>query len=79
MGPDPRTFRHRLQTFAGYSFPGDSQLAGVELQVNAVNLTDVRYIAALGSDDFFNTAESLKNILQAWPPKQIFGTVRQKF
>ncbi|MFV3577922.1 TonB-dependent receptor domain-containing protein, partial [Mycobacterium tuberculosis] len=33
----------------GYRFPTDSALAGLEVQLNAVNLLDKRYIAALGS------------------------------
>lgn len=63
----------------GYRFPANSTFAGVEIQVNAVNLTDERYIAALGSGQFFNTASSLNNTLQAGSPRQVFGTVRRRF
>jgi iron complex outermembrane receptor protein len=63
----------------GYRFPADSVFAGVELQVNGVNLFDKRYIAALGSGQFFNTAASLNNTLQAGSPRQVFGTIRRRF
>lgn len=63
----------------GYRFPADSKFAGVEVQINAVNLTDEAYIAALGSGQFFNTAASLNNTLQAGSPRQVFGTVRRRF
>jgi iron complex outermembrane receptor protein len=63
----------------GYRFPADSTFAGLEIQVNAVNLTDERYIAALGSGQFFNTAASLNNTLQAGSPRQVFGTLRRRF
>ncbi|MBB3695662.1 TonB-dependent receptor [Sphingomonas sp. BK580] len=63
----------------GYRFPANSTFGGVEIQVNAVNLTDERYIAALGSGQFFNTAASLNNTLQAGSPRQVFGTVRRRF
>ncbi len=53
-------------------------MAGVEIQVNAVNLTDERYIAALSSGQFFNTAASLNNTLQAGSPRQMFGTIRRR-
>jgi len=63
----------------GYRFPADSSFAGVEIQINAVNLTDENYIAALGSGQFFNTAASLNNTLQAGSPRQVFGTLRRRF
>jgi iron complex outermembrane receptor protein len=63
----------------GYRFPADSMFAGVEIQINAVNLTDRKYIAALGSGQFFNTAASLNNTLQAGAPRQVFGTLRRRF
>ncbi len=63
----------------GYRFPADSVFAGLEIQVNAVNLTDRKYIAALGSGQFFNTAASLNNTLQAGSPRQVFGTIRRRF
>jgi iron complex outermembrane receptor protein len=63
----------------GYRFPSTSAFAGVEIQVNAVNLTDEKYIAALGSGQFFNTAASLNNTLQAGSPQQVFGTIRRRF
>lgn len=63
----------------GYRFPATGSLAGFEVQVNAVNLTDVDYIAALGSGQFFNTAASLNNTLQAGSPRQLFGTLRRRF
>jgi iron complex outermembrane receptor protein len=63
----------------GYRFPASCALAGVEIQVNAVNLTDERYIAALGSGQFFNNASSLNNTLQAGSPRQVFVTVRRRF
>ena len=63
----------------GYRFPPTSALAGVEIQVNAVNLTDKKYIAALGSGQFFNNATSLNNTLQAGSPRQVFGTLRKRF
>lgn len=63
----------------GYRFPANGSLAGFEVQVNAVNLTDVDYIAALGSGQFFNTAASLNNTLQAGSPRQVFGTLRRRF
>jgi iron complex outermembrane receptor protein len=63
----------------GYRFPEDGSLAGLEVQVNAVNLLDKQYIAALGSGQFFNTAASLNNTLQAGSPRQVFGTIRKRF
>ena len=63
----------------GYRFAPSSALAGVELQINAVNLTNEKYIAALGSGQFFNTAASLNNTLQAVSPRQVFGTLRRRF
>ena len=63
----------------GYRFPATSGLAGFEVQVNAVNLTDENYIAALGSGQFFNNATSLNNTLQAGSPRQVFGTLRKRF
>jgi iron complex outermembrane receptor protein len=63
----------------GYRFPLDSTFAGVEIQINAVNLTDEKYIAALGSGQFFNNASSLNNTLQAGSPRQVFGTLRRRF
>jgi iron complex outermembrane receptor protein len=63
----------------GYRFPRTSAFAGVEIQVNAVNLTDEKYIAAMGSGQFFNTAASLNNTLQAGSPRQVFGTIRRRF
>lgn len=63
----------------GYRFPADGPLAGLELQINAANLLDKRYIAALGSGQFFNTAASLNNTLQAGSPRQVFGTIRKRF
>lgn len=63
----------------GFRFPASSALAGVEVQVNAVNVTDKRYIAALGSGQFFNNASSLNNTLQAGSPRQVFGTIRRRF
>ena len=63
----------------GYRFPAESALAGFELQVNAVNLFDKNYIAALGSGQFFNDATSLNNTLQAGSPRQVFGTIRKRF
>jgi iron complex outermembrane receptor protein len=63
----------------GYRFPADGPLAGFELQVNAVNLFDKNYIAALGSGQFFNDATSLNNTLQAGSPRQVFGTIRKRF
>jgi iron complex outermembrane receptor protein len=63
----------------GYRFPAESALAGFELQVNAVNLFDKGYIAALGSGQFFNDATSLNNTLQAGSPRQVFGTIRKRF
>ncbi len=63
----------------GYRFPASSTFAGVEVQINAINLTDEAYIAALGSGQFFNTAASLNNTLQAGSPRQVFGTLRRRF
>jgi iron complex outermembrane receptor protein len=63
----------------GYRFPEGGALAGVEVQVNAANLFDKNYIAALGSGQFFNTATSLNNTLQAGSPRQVFGTIRKRF
>lgn len=63
----------------GYRFPANSTFAGVEVQINAINLTDEAYIAALGSGQFFNTAASLNNTLQAGSPRQVFGTLRRRF
>ncbi len=63
----------------GYRFPEGGPLAGFELQVNAVNLFDRNYIAALGSGQFFNNATSLNNTLQAGSPRQVFGTIRKRF
>ena len=54
-------------------------LGGVEVQINAVNLFDKKYIAALGSGQFFNTAASLNNTMQAGSPRQVFGTIRKRF
>ena len=62
----------------GYRFP-EGSLAGFEVQLNAVNLFDKRYIAALGSGQFFNTAASLNNTLQAGSPRQVFGTICKRF
>ncbi len=53
-------------------------MAGVEIQVNSVNLTDERYIAVLGSGRFSNTSASLNNTLQAGSPRQVFGTIRRR-
>ncbi|TAA20178.1 TonB-dependent receptor [Pseudoxanthomonas winnipegensis] len=50
-----------------------------EIQLNATNLLDKRYIAALGSGQFFNTAASLNNTMQAGAPLQVFVTLRKKF
>ena len=50
-----------------------------EIQLNATNLLDKRYIAALGSGQFFNTAASLNNTMQAGAPRQVFVTLRKKF
>jgi iron complex outermembrane receptor protein len=47
--------------------------------VNAVNLFNKDYIAALGSGQFFNNATSLNNTMQAGSPRQVFGTIRKKF
>jgi iron complex outermembrane receptor protein len=63
----------------GYRFPADSRLAGIELQLNAVNLFDKNYIAALGSGQFFNDRTSLNNTMQAGSPRQVFGTLRKRF
>jgi iron complex outermembrane receptor protein len=63
----------------GYRFGDSGPLAGFELQVNAVNLLDKKYIAALGSGQFFNNATSLNNTLQAGSPRQVFGTIRKRF
>jgi iron complex outermembrane receptor protein len=63
----------------GYRFPENGALRGVEIQVNAVNLLNKDYIAALGSGQFFNNASSLNNTMQAGSPRQIFGTIRKKF
>ncbi len=63
----------------GYRFPEAGPLAGFEVQLNAANLFDKRYIAALGSGQFFNTAASLNNTLQAGSPRQVFGTIRKRF
>lgn len=63
----------------GYRFPAGGVLGGVELQLNAVNLLNKNYIAALGSGQFFNNATSLNNTMQAGSPRQVFGTIRKKF
>ena len=63
----------------GYRFPAGGRLAGLEVQLNAVNLLDRGYIAALGSGQFFNNATSLNNTLQAGSPRQVFGTIRKRF
>jgi len=63
----------------GYRFSDTGALAGVEVQVNAANLFDKNYIAALGSGQFFNNATSLNNTLQAGSPRQVFGTIRKRF
>jgi iron complex outermembrane receptor protein len=63
----------------GYRFPESGALAGFEVQVNAVNLFDKNYIAALGSGQFFNNATSLNNTMQAGSPRQVFGTIRKRF
>ncbi len=63
----------------GVRFPVDGPLAGFEIQVNGANLFNKRYIAALGSGQFFNSAASLNNTLQAGSPRQVFGTIRKRF
>ncbi|PTQ13169.1 TonB-dependent receptor [Sphingomonas oleivorans] len=63
----------------GYRFPEGGALSGFEVQINAVNLFNKNYIAALGSGQFFNTAASLNNTLQAGSPRQVFGTIRKRF
>ena len=63
----------------GYRFAETGRLAGFEVQVNAVNLFDKQYIAALGSGQFFNDKTSLINTMQAGSPRQVFGTVRKRF
>jgi iron complex outermembrane receptor protein len=63
----------------GYRFAEGGALGGLEVQVNAVNLFDKQYIAALGSGQFFNNATSLNNTLQAGSPRQVFGTIRKRF
>ena len=63
----------------GYRVRGEGVLGGVELQLNATNLFDKRYIAALGSGQFFNDRTSLNNTLQAGAPRQVFGTIRKRF
>ena len=63
----------------GYRFSDTGALAGVEVQVNAANLFDKNYSAALGSGQFFNNATSLNNTLQAGSPRQVFGTIRKRF
>ncbi|WP_419815389.1 TonB-dependent receptor [Glacieibacterium sp.] len=63
----------------GYRFPSTSRLSGVEIQLNAVNLLNKNYIAALGSGQFFNDATSLNNTMQAGSPRQVFGTIRTRF
>lgn len=63
----------------GYRFPAGGSLEGFELQVNAVNLANKDYIAALGSGQFFNDRTSLNNTLQAGSPRQVFGTIRKRF
>ena len=63
----------------GYRFPEGGALGGIQLQVNAVNLLNKDYIAALGSGQFFNNATSLNNTMQAGSPRQVFGTIRKRF
>lgn len=63
----------------GYRFKGEGLWKGVELQVNATNLFDKRYIGPLGSGQFFNDATSLNNTMQAGAPRQVFGTIRKRF
>jgi iron complex outermembrane receptor protein len=63
----------------GYRLKGGGLLSGVEIQLNAVNLFNKRYIAALGSGQFFNNATSLNNTLQAGAPRQVYATLRKHF
>jgi iron complex outermembrane receptor protein len=63
----------------GYRFGEDERLHGVELQLNATNLFDKRYISALGSGQFFNDRTSLNNTMQAGAPREVFATVRKRF
>lgn len=58
----------------GYRFAHE-----LEVQLNLTNVLDKRYIAALGSGQFFNTSSSLNNTMQAGAPRQAFVTLRKRF
>ena len=69
-----------VDALVGYDLGvASAQLEGWEAAVNVANLFDKRYIAALGSGQFFNTAASLNNTMQAGSPRQVFGTIRRRF
>ena len=51
--------------------------APVEVQLNAVNLLDKKYVATVGSNGFGNSGDN--QTLLAGSPRQIFATVKVGF
>jgi len=66
-----------LDLSAGYRFEGDGWSKGLEVQVNATNLTDKKYVSTIGSNGFGYAGDS--QTLLAGAPRQVFVTVRKGF
>ncbi|MFM5950284.1 MAG: TonB-dependent receptor, partial [Novosphingobium sp.] len=65
----------------GYRFgEGDSMLSGLEIQLNATNLFDKRYIATLGQNGlaFTDPTGTLQSMLVG-APQQFFVSLRKRF
>jgi iron complex outermembrane receptor protein len=69
--------RTLLDATVGYRFSGNALLDGLEVQLNATNLTDERYVGTLGTNGFVNSGDSQTLVTGA--PRQVFLTVRKQF
>jgi len=62
---------------AGYRFQGEGMTKGLEVQINATNLTDKSYVSTIGSNGFGYVGDS--QTLLTGAPRQVFVTVRKAF
>ncbi|MFO1256515.1 MAG: TonB-dependent receptor [Sphingomonadaceae bacterium] len=73
--------RTLVDAMIGYRFgDGDSALSGVEVQVNATNLFDKRYIATLGQNGLtFSDPGGFLQSMLVGAPQQFYVSLRKRF